>query len=210
MTTWAGLTVTIATKVLLCISAASPFDNESNQYDTAPHIMWVHTVHGIEYISYNNLQGAQVAQSIRSLDLTAHTSLSQHGFAPSFVIYKKGWTRLAAASDTAYQLLPQGRWLSPGTPASSTAKTVRDDIAEILLKVDLDIKIQIQIQIIFSSFWRTFLIRNLKGLTFDCLSFTEGLITWLSTVDSEAPASSNTSVTSLCPFHAAKCRGVLS
>jgi hypothetical protein len=30
-----------------------------------------------------------------------------------------------------------GRWLSPGTPASSTTKTGRHDIAEILLKVAL-------------------------------------------------------------------------
>jgi hypothetical protein len=28
-----------------------------------------------------------------------------------------------------------GRWFSPGTPASSTTKTGRHDIAEILLKV---------------------------------------------------------------------------
>jgi hypothetical protein len=32
-------------------------------------------------------------------------------------------------------LLAQGRWFSPGTPASSTTKTGRHDIAEILLKV---------------------------------------------------------------------------
>ena len=49
-----------------------------------------------------------------------------------------------------------------------------------------------------------------EGFNIFCLSFTEGLITCLSTVDSEAPASSNTSVTSLWPFHAARCRGVLS
>jgi hypothetical protein len=30
-----------------------------------------------------------------------------------------------------------GRWYSPGTPASSTTKTSRHDIAEILLKVVL-------------------------------------------------------------------------
>jgi hypothetical protein len=30
-----------------------------------------------------------------------------------------------------------GRWFSPGTPASSTTKTGRHDIAEILLKVAL-------------------------------------------------------------------------
>jgi hypothetical protein len=34
----------------------------------------------------------------------------------------------------------------------------------------------------------TFLIPHLKGLLFDCLSFIGGLITCLSTVDSEAPA----------------------
>jgi hypothetical protein len=54
---------------------------------------------------------------------------------PGFVNYKKGWTRLAAASDKVYQLLVHGRWFSPGTPASSTIKTGRHDIAEILLKV---------------------------------------------------------------------------
>jgi hypothetical protein len=45
--------------------------------------------------------------------------------------------RFAAASDKVYQLLAQGRWFSPGTPASSTTKTGRHDIAEILLKVVL-------------------------------------------------------------------------
>jgi hypothetical protein len=44
---------------------------------------------------------------------------------------------LAAASDKVYQLLAHGRWFSPGTPSSSTTKTGRHDIAEILLKVAL-------------------------------------------------------------------------
>jgi hypothetical protein len=35
-------------------------------------------------------------------------------------------------------LLARGRWFSPGTPASSTTKTGRHDIAEILLKVVLN------------------------------------------------------------------------
>jgi hypothetical protein len=39
-------------------------------------------------------------------------------------------------------LLAHGRWFSPGTPASSTTKTGRHDIAEILLKVALKTKIQ--------------------------------------------------------------------
>ena len=61
---------------------------------------------------------------------------------PGFVNYKKGCTRLAGASDKVYQLLAHGRWFSPGTPASSTTKTGRHDIAEILLKVALNTKNQ--------------------------------------------------------------------
>jgi hypothetical protein len=38
-------------------------------------------------------------------------------------------------SRTKYQLLAQSRWFSLGTLASSTTKTGRHDIAEILLKV---------------------------------------------------------------------------
>ena len=72
--------------------------------------------------------------------LTTHTSLSpiRRGFAPGFVNYKKGCTRLAAASDQVYQLLANGQWFSPGNPSSSTTKTGRHDIAEILLKVALN------------------------------------------------------------------------
>jgi hypothetical protein len=44
---------------------------------------------------------------------------------------------IAAANGKVYQLLSHGRWLSPGTPASSTTKTGRHDIVEILLKVAL-------------------------------------------------------------------------
>jgi hypothetical protein len=58
------------------------------------------------------------------------------GFTPFFVNYKKGCTQLAAAIDKVYQLLAHGRWFSLGTPASSTTKTGRHDIAEKLLKVD--------------------------------------------------------------------------
>jgi len=82
------------------------------------------------------LEGARVAQWVKSLDLTTHTRLTpiRRGFAPGFVNYKKGCTRLAAASDKVYQLLAHGRWFSP---ASSTTKCGRHDIAEILLKVAL-------------------------------------------------------------------------
>ena len=85
--------------------------------------------------------GARVAQWLRSLDLTAHTSLSpiRRGVLAQLckLNYKKGCTRLAVASDKVYQLLAQGRWFSRGTPASSTTKTGRHDITEILLKVAL-------------------------------------------------------------------------
>jgi hypothetical protein len=78
--------------------------------------------------------------------LTTYTSLSpiRRGFAPGFVNYKKGCTRLAAESDKVYQLLAHGRWFSP---ASSATKTGRHDIAEILLKVALNTKNQNQSQI---------------------------------------------------------------
>jgi hypothetical protein len=69
----------------------------------------------------------------------------RRGFPPGFVNYKKRCTRLAAASDKVYQLLAHGRWFSPGTPASSTTKTGRHDIAEILLKVALNTKNQIKL-----------------------------------------------------------------
>jgi hypothetical protein len=58
---------------------------------------------------------------------------------------QKGCTRLAARSDKVYQLLAHGRWFSPGTPASSTTKTGRHDIAEILLKVALNTINQIKL-----------------------------------------------------------------
>ena len=76
--------------------------------------------------------------------LTTHTNLSpiRRGFAPGFVNYKKGSTRLAVASHKVYRLLAHGRWFSPGTPASSTTKIGRHDIAEILLKVALITKHQ--------------------------------------------------------------------
>ena len=57
---------------------------------------------------------------------------------------QKGCTRLAATSDKDYQLLANGWWFSPRTPASSTTKTGRHDIAEILLKVALKHQNQIK------------------------------------------------------------------
>jgi hypothetical protein len=72
--------------------------------------------------------------------LTTYTSLSPNTAWVRARLCKlqKGCTRLAVASDKVYQLLTHGRWFSPGTPASSTTKTGRHDIAEILLKVALN------------------------------------------------------------------------
>ena len=64
----------------------------------------------------------------------------------SIIICKlqKRCTRLAAESDQVYQLFAHDRWFSPGIPASSTTKTGRHDIAEILLKVALNTTNQIK------------------------------------------------------------------
>jgi hypothetical protein len=58
------------------------------------------------------------------------------------VFFPEGQVVNAATSDKVYQLLAHDRWFSPGTPASSTTKTGRHDIAEILLKVVLNTKNQ--------------------------------------------------------------------
>jgi hypothetical protein len=58
------------------------------------------------------------------------------GSRPALLITKKVHST-RSASNKAYQLLAHGRWFYPGTPASSTTKTGRHDIAEILLKVAL-------------------------------------------------------------------------
>ena len=59
-----------------------------------------------------------------------HTSLSpiRRGFVPGFVNYKKG---ALDSQSKVYQLLAHGQWFSPCTPAYSTTKTGRHDIAEI-------------------------------------------------------------------------------
>ena len=50
--------------------------------------------------------------------------------------YTYSW--LASESDKVYQLLAHDWWFSPDTPASSSTKTGRHDIAGILLKVALN------------------------------------------------------------------------
>jgi hypothetical protein len=46
--------------------------------------------------------------------------------------------QVCGTRDKVYQLLAHGQWFSPVTSASSTTKTDRHDIAEILLKVALN------------------------------------------------------------------------
>ena len=78
---------------------------------------------------------------------TTHTSLSplRRGFAPGFVNYKKGALDSQPHAIKLTSCLPMvGAWFSPGTPASSTTKIGRHDIAEILLKVALNTKNQIK------------------------------------------------------------------
>jgi hypothetical protein len=62
---------------------------------------------------------------------------------------QKGCTLLAAASDKVCQLFAHGWWFSPGAPSSSTAKTGRHDLAEILLKVVINTINQIKSCILF-------------------------------------------------------------
>jgi hypothetical protein len=57
-----------------------------------------------------------------------------------------GCTRREAASDKVYQLFAHGRWFTPGSSVSSTTKTGRHDIVEILLKAALNTINQIKSQ----------------------------------------------------------------
>ena len=63
-----------------------------------------------------------------------------HGKLPLIHTYYVTFTTVTEV--LVYQLLAHSRWFSPGTPASSSTKTVRHDIAEILLKVALNTKNQ--------------------------------------------------------------------
>ena len=128
-----GCVESICARFCICISITYFFNEYSSSVGWARYSLCLQCE--LTHFSW----GPRVAQWVRSLDLIAHTNLSpiRRGLAPGFVDYKKGCTRLAAASNKAYQLLVHGRWFSPGTPVSSTTKTGRHDIAEILLKVAL-------------------------------------------------------------------------
>ena len=85
----------------------------------------------------NRGPGGSMSQVVELITNSYKPITERCEFAPGFVNYKKGCTRLATASDKVYQLLAHGQWFSPDTPASSTNKTGRHDISEILLKVAL-------------------------------------------------------------------------
>ena len=53
----------------------------------------------------------------------------------SLILSNINSTRLTTSCDIAYQLLAHGRWFSSGTPTSSTTKTGRHDISEILCDI---------------------------------------------------------------------------
>ena len=86
-------------------------------------------------------RGARVAQWVRSLDLTAHTSLSpiRGGFAPSFVNYKKG------ALDSQLQVIKLTSCLPmvDGSPRVLRLLPPLKLVAMILLKMALNTKNQI-------------------------------------------------------------------
>jgi hypothetical protein len=69
-------------------------------------------------------------------------------------------------------LLANGRWFSPGTPASSTTKTGRHDIAEILLKVALKHQKSNRLLVLCSVYYQIFVIINLLFTNFTSINFT--------------------------------------
>ena len=82
---------------------------------------------------------------------------------PALYITKKG-----ALGSQPQVILAHGRWFSLGTPASSTTKTGRHDIAEILLKVAINTNNQIKSIL---SFWRSYCPFNEKICTCTCNSY---------------------------------------
>jgi hypothetical protein len=71
------------------------------------------------------------------IELVDGTS-SAHSFNP-YAYFGHSWSYFDIQNlQLVILLLAQGRWFSPGIPASSTTKTGRHDISEILLKVALN------------------------------------------------------------------------
>ena len=97
-------------------------------------------MHGTWYINNPRGRRGMCKESISQLKLWVRTRL------------KRG---ILDTSETVWHLLATGWWFSPGIPVSSTNKTDRQNIAEILLKVEKDSKkIKYSISLIFV-FWPT-------------------------------------------------------
>jgi hypothetical protein len=62
-------------------------------------------------------------------------------------------TRRTTLCDKVYQWLAAGRWFSTGPPVSSTNKTDRHDITEILLKVALSTIVDLRADCLFCWYW---------------------------------------------------------
>jgi hypothetical protein len=129
------------------IICASTNVNCKNNFETLMHLLFQYTTTCVICSFYESFQcdvyilyirDTRVAQWVRSY-LTAHTGLSliRSGFAPSFENYKKGALDSQPLVIKVYQLLADGRWFSP---AFSTTKTGRHDIAEILLCLMINFK----------------------------------------------------------------------
>jgi hypothetical protein len=64
----------------------------------------------------------------REPPITSYKPITNVGWVRALLCkLQKGCTRLAAASDKAYQLLARDRWFSPGIHALSTTNTGRHD-----------------------------------------------------------------------------------
>ena len=102
--------------------------------------MYYFCVFGMQFLKVVKGPGGSMSQVV-GLPNNSYKPITNTAWVRAWICkLQKGCTRLAAASDKVYQLLAHGWWLSPGTPASSTTKTCRNDIAEILLKVALNTK----------------------------------------------------------------------
>jgi len=69
---------------------------------------------------------------------TIYVIIAHHHWSCEFESHSGANYSIQHLCDKVCQWLATGRWFSPGTPVSSTNKTDRHDITEILLKVALN------------------------------------------------------------------------
>jgi len=111
-------------------------------------------------------RGADVVVMVRQLDLQLHV----HSMPITAKVVSSNPFHDEMYSTLCYkvcQWLATGRWFSPGTPVSSTNKTDRHDITEIVLKVALNttkqtihrIQYTIYIKLYLHKFWSFFILK---------------------------------------------------